>query len=206
MSDKKTSGCVVAAIVGAAVMVAVAALIAVFLFRGAVAGKKVIAAEFEKMRVESDRVVAEAAALQPVELIRGKLPDYSTYQVGQPLTREMFIAWRTDSTATSLVQDTFREKAEGADVSWNLRAGDLRLEGDHIVGSFYIPYAIATEGGPRLQTGIESVRCEFAAGERESLLNIRREQMATIRGKLTLQHGETLLRGARQAGTEVEKE
>ena len=61
-------------------------------------------------------------------------------------------------------------------------------------------------GEHQVQTSVESVRCEFASGERESLLNIRRDQMATIRGKLSLKGGETILREARQAGTEVEEE
>lgn len=206
MADKKTSGCVVAAIIGAVVLVLVVSLMATFAYRWTVAGKEVISAEIEKHRAEASRAVAEAAAIQPVELKEGKLPDYSGYQTGQPLSREMFLAWRTDPDATTLVRDTFREKAEGADVTWNLRAGDLRQDGDRIVGSFYLPYLVQSEGGHRAQSGVESVRCEFAAGERESLLNIRRDQTATIRGKLSLREGETLLREARQAGTEVEKE
>ena len=206
MSERKTSGCVVAAIVGAVLMLIVGALVATFIYRGAVAGKQMVSAQLEKSRAEADRAKADAAAAQLVELKEGELPDYSTYQPGQPLSREMFLAWRSDTDATTLVRDTFREKAEGADVTWILRAGDLRQEGNRIAGSFYLPYTLQGAGGQRTQTGVESVRCEFAVGERESLLNIRRDQRATIRGKLSLKSGETLLLEARQAGTEVEKE
>ena len=206
MAENKSSGCVVAAIIGGVVLVSIVALVSTFLYRGAVAGKEMVSAQLERHRAEESRAASEAAAVQPIELTAGKLPDYSTYQSGQPLSREMFLAWRADPEATTLVQDTFREKAEGADVTWNLRAGDLRQEGDRIIGSFYLPYVLRSEEGHRTQTGVESVRCEFAAGERESLLNIRRDQMATIRGKLFLKNDGTVLRDARQAGTEVEKE
>ncbi|MCW1921815.1 hypothetical protein OKA05_04580 [Luteolibacter arcticus] len=206
MSEKKSSGCVVAAVVGIVVLVGGLALVATLIYRGAVFGKEAMSAQFEKHRAEASKAMAEAAAVEPVKLTEGELPDYSSYQAGQPLTREMFLAWRSDTEATTLVQDTFREKAEGADVSWNLRAGDLRQEGDRIIGSFYLPYVTLAKDGIRTQTGVESLRCEFAAGERESLLNIRRDSMATIRGKLSLKNGETVLRDARQAGTGVEKE
>jgi len=205
MSEKKTSGCVVAAVIGLVLLVGGGALVAIFIYRGAVAGKELVSAKIEKHRAEADRIKAEAAA-QLVELKEGELPDYSTYQAGQPLSREMFLAWRSDVQATTLVRDTFREKAEGADVTWTLRAGDLRQEGDRITGSFYLPYALRNSGDQLTRPGVESVRCEFTAGERESLLNIRRDQPATIRGKLSLKTGETLLLDARQAGTGVEKE
>jgi hypothetical protein len=206
MAEKKTSGCVVAAIIGVVVLVGGVALVATYAFKGFRAGKEIVSAEIEKHRAEAGRAAAEAAAVQPVELTAGKLPDYSGYQAGQPLTREMFLAWRADAEATTLVRDTFREKAEGADVTWTLRAGDLRQQVDRITGSFYLPYVLRSGDGNRVQTGVESIRCEFAAGERESLLNIRRDRMATIRGKLSLKSGDTVLHDARQAGTEVEKE
>jgi hypothetical protein len=206
MSERKSSGCVVAAIIGVVLMVICGALVATFLYRGGVAAKEMVSAQIEKTRAEANRAKAEAAAAQLVELKEGELPDYSTYQAGQPLSREMFLAWRSDPDATTLVKDTFREKVEGADVTWILRAGDLRQDGNRITGNFYLPYTIQAAGGRPIQPGVESVRCEFAAGERESLLNIRRDQLATIRGKLSLKTGETLLLEARQAGTEVEKE
>src|SRR5262245_28677527 len=115
MAENKSSGCVVAAIIGGVVLVGIVALIATFVYRGAVAGKEIFSAQVERHRAEATRAANEAAAVQPIELIAGKLPDYSTYQSGQPLSREAFLAWRTDSEATTLVQDTFREKAEGAD-------------------------------------------------------------------------------------------
>jgi hypothetical protein len=206
MSEKKSSGCAIAAAIGVAVLLAGVALIAIFAYRGVRAGKAVVSAQIEKHRAEAARVEAEAAAVQPVELHEGKLPDYSGYQAGQPLERELFLAWRVDDRATTLVRETFAEKVEGAEVCWALRAGDLRQEGDRISGSFYLPYVLRAESGPRTRSGVESIRCEFAAIERESLLNIRRDRTVTIRGKLSLKQGETRLLDARQAGTGVEKE
>jgi hypothetical protein len=206
MAENKSSGCVVATIIGVVVLIIGGALVATFVYRGAVAGKRMVSAQYEKVRAEADRAKAEAEAAKLVEIEEGELPDYSTYQSGQPLSREMFLAWRSDESATTLVQETFREKVEGADVTWTLRAGDLRKDGDRITGSFYLPYVVRLKDDRDSRTGVESVRCEFASSARESLLNIRRDQMATIRGKLSLKTGETLLLDARQAGTEVEKE
>lgn len=209
MAENKSSGCVVAAIIGVVVLIIGGAIVATFIYRGAVAGKQMVSAKFEQVRAEADRAKAEAEAAKLVEIEESELPDYSSYQSGQPLSREMFLAWRSDESATTLVQETFREKVEGADVTWTLRAGDLRQDGDRITGSFYLPYVVRLksdrQGRPGVD-GVESVRCEFASVERETLLNIRRDQMATIRGKLSLKGGETILREARQAGTEVEKE
>ncbi|MEK7952017.1 hypothetical protein [Luteolibacter soli] len=206
MAENKSSGCVVAAIVGVVAVVVGAVLVSTFLYRGAVAGKRMVSAQIEKARSEADRARADATAAQMIELKEGELPDYATYQSGQPLSREMFLAWRSDTNATTLVRETFREKVEGADVTWTLRAGDLRQEGDYITGSFFLPYGLRTTTGYLTSPGVESVRCEFPVRERESLLNIRRDQTATIRGKLSLKSGETVLREARQAGTGVEKE
>jgi len=206
MAENKSSGCVVAAVIGVVVLIIGGALVATFIYRGAVAGKEMVSAKFEQVRAEADRAKADAEAAKLVEIKEGELPDYSTYQSGQPLSREMFLAWRSDENATTLVRETFREKAEGAEVTWTLRAGDLRQDGDYITGSFYLPYMVHLKGDRGDRTGVESVRCEFSAVERETLLNIRRDQMATIRGKLSLKSGETILREARQAGTEVEKE
>ena len=206
MAENKSSGCVVAAIVGVVVLIIGGALVATFVYRGAVAGKRMVSAQYEKTRAEADRAKAEAEAAKLVEIKDGEFPDYSTYQSGQPLNREMFLAWKSDENATTLVQETFREKAEGADVTWTLRAGDLRQDGDRITGNFYLPYVVRLKGDRNSRSGVESVRCEFSSVERETLLNIRRDQMATIRGKLSLKGGETILREARQAGTEVEKE
>ena len=206
MSEKKPSGCIVAAVVGIVVVVAVAAVVAILAYQGIRVGKQAVAEQMEKHRAESARIAAEEAETQPVELQGEALPDYSGYQSGDPLTREMFAAWRVDPEATTLVRDTFREKAEGADVTWTLRAGNLRQEGDRITGDFYLPYVLRSKNGRLSETGVEAVRCEFDPAERESLLDIRRDRMATIRGRLSLKTGETLLLDARQAGTEVEKE
>ena len=209
MAEKKSSGCVVAAVIGVVVLIIGGAVVATFVYRGFVAGKEAVAAKFEQARAEADRARADADAAKLVEIKEGELPDYSTYQSGQPLSREMFLAWRADESATTLVRETFREKVEGAEVTWTLRAGDLRQDGDRITGSFYLPYVVRSKDDRRGWSGVdgvESVRCEFARVERETLLSIRRDQMATIRGKLSLKNGETTLHEARQAGTEVEKE
>ncbi|HEY1122319.1 MAG TPA: hypothetical protein VGE67_11995, partial [Haloferula sp.] len=146
MAENKSSGCVVAAIVGVVVLIIGGVLVATFVYRGAVAGKRMVSAQYEKARAEADRARADADAAKLVEIKEGELPDYSTYQSGQPLSREMFLAWRSDESATTLVRETFREKAEGADVTWTLRAGDLRQDGDRITGSFYLPYVVRLKG------------------------------------------------------------
>lgn len=196
----------VAAIVGVAVLVAGAVLAGVLLFRGYQAGKKVVVEQIELHKQDEARRVAAEEADRPIELVEGKFPDYASYQPGKPLTAESYLAWKVDRNATSLVRETFRTKIEGAEVTWQLRTGDLRDEGNLITGSFYLPYVVQPDDGRRGEAGVESVRCEFAASERESLLDLRRDQPALIRGRLSLKSGELVLHDARKAGNEVEKE
>jgi hypothetical protein len=196
----------VAAIIGVAVLVAGVVLAGVLLFRGYQAGKQVVVEQIELHKLEESRRAAADAVNRPVELKEGNLPEYATYQPGLPLTREAYLAWKVDRDATSLVRETFRTKIEGAEVTWQLRTGDLRDEGSLITGSFYLPYVLQPDDGRGGEAGVEPVRCEFAASERESLLDLRRDQPALIRGRLSLKSGELVLHDARKAGDDVEKE
>ncbi len=207
MSEKKSSGCAVAAIAGAAALLVVCVLIAVLFFRSFRAGKEVIKREWSKMeaeQVESDRLAAAADPV-PVELNEESMPEYALYKAGDPLTREMFLAWKLDPGATSLLQSTFREKAEGAEVTWELQTDNLKSESEMVTGDFWIPYKISGEG-KMTQTSVVRVRCQFAAGSRESLLTIRRGDRVSIRGRLSLKDLEPTLLDARRVIEGVEKE
>ena len=206
MAEKKSSGCIVAAVIGIVALLAIGALVATLGYRGFHKGKELVKEQLAAERAERALEEAAAAAMEPVEMIEGEWPNYAGYQTGQALSREMFLAWRVDNGATTLVKETFGKKAEGAEVNWILRAGDVREEGDRISGNFYLPYMVHSKDGRRTKTGVESVRCEFAPGERESLLSIRRDQPAASRGRLSLKNNEIVLLDARQAGADVEKE
>lgn len=195
----------VAAIVVAVVVLLAAVGVVILAYRSFNAGKRIVGEKIELHRAEAERLAAKEAMLEPVELTEGELPVYAGFQPGDPLDRGMYLAWRVDEGATTLARGTFREKIEGAEVSWALRAGDIRRDGDRITGSFYLPYVVKSEDGHRKRAGVESVRCEFAPGERETLLAIRRDEVVTIRGKLSLKGDELLILDARQAGAEVEK-
>lgn len=199
------SGCMVAAIGLLVVVILGGGVTAWLTYKVASAGKQAMEERMEAHRIEAARIAAKEARKAPVRLVDGKLPDYAAFQPGDVLTREMFLAWRVDQGATTLIRETFEEKVEGAEVSWLLRAGDLREEGGRILGDFYLPFEWFSEDGTRRQSGEEALRCEFAPGERESLLDIRRDRVVEIQGRLSLKRGGLTLSDARQAGSRVEK-
>lgn len=207
MSDNKRSGCVVAAVIGVAVLVGVIAIVAVFSFKAVRAGKREVQSHLEefKAREEARAAVERESTLTAVQLREGELADYSGYQKGDPLNPEMFLAWRLDPGATTLAKEVFVEKVEGAAVIWKLQAGDLRTQGDSIVGTFQLPYAKSDPMGRNLQTGVESIECRFAAGSKESLLAIRRDRPVMIAGRLSLVNGGFVILDARLATGDVEK-
>jgi hypothetical protein len=147
----------------------------------------------------------ESKAAAAVRLKEGELADYSGYRAGDPLSRELFLAWRLDHGATTLTKEVFEKNAEGAEVEWELQAGDLVSSGDRIAGDFYLPYLKTDAKSRNRQSGVEQVTCHFAEGTRDSLLGIRRGGAATLRGRLSLVNGRVVLNEARLASEDVEK-
>jgi hypothetical protein len=197
----------VAAVIVLAVLVAVIVLVGVFSWKAARHGKREIQARFDQYEatMEARAAEEESKVAAAVQLKEGELADYSGYQKGDPLNPEMFLAWRLDPGATTLAKEVFVEKVEGAAVIWKLQAGDLRTQGDSIVGTFQLPYAKSDPKGRNLQTGVESIECRFAAGSKESLLAIRRDRPVMIAGRLSLVNGGFVILDARLATEDVEK-
>lgn len=207
MSDRKRSGCVVAAVVGVLVLAGVIALVFVFSFKAVRHGKREVEeqiAEF-KAREEARTAAERENTVTAVELKEGELADYSGYRKGDPLSPELFLAWRMDQGATTLAKEVFAEKAEGAEVVWKLQAGDLTPQGESVVGTFYLHYSKSDSKGRSLQTGVESIECRFAPASKESLLAIRRDRPAMIGGRLSLANGNLVIQDARLATEDVEK-
>lgn len=211
MDEKSKSGCVVAAVVGLVALVIGVAAVAVFSYRALSLGKEQV-----KQRIEAyesrEKAADEAAAAALAEeekatvvLREGQLPDYSSYRTGTPLRPEIYLAWRLDSGATTLAKEDFLMRAEGADVTWLMRAGDLQANGDRISGTFHLAYWLADRNGGNRQAGVEAVDCRFAEEARESLLSIRRGGTVLVRGRLSLAGGGPVLEDARRVTEEVEK-
>lgn len=196
-----------AAVIVLAVLVAVIVLVGVFSWKAARHGKREIQARFDQYEatMEARAAEEESKVAAAVQLKEGELADYSGYQKGDPLNPEMFLAWRLDPGATTLAKEVFVEKVEGAAVIWTLQAGDLRTQGDSIVGTFQLPYAKSDPKGRNLQSGVESIECRFAAGSKESLLAIRRDRPVMIAGRLSLVNGGFVILDARLATEDVEK-
>lgn len=207
MSDRKRSGCAVAAVIGLVVVVGVVALVFVFSFKAVRHGKQ--AAEDHWSRIEAREEVRmadqESRVAAAVQLKEGELADYSGYRAGDPLSRELFLSWRLDQGATTLAKEVFEKNAEGAEVEWELQAGDLVSSGDGIAGDFYLPYLKADAKSRSRQSGVEPVTCHFAEGIRDSLLGIRRGEAVTLRGRFSLVNGRVVLKDARLATEDVER-
>lgn len=207
MSDRKRSGCVVAAVVGLLAVAGIVALFLVFSFKAARAGKREALEYMERLEERAELRAAEekGKSVAAIELREGELADYSGYKLFAPLSPEVFLSWRLDQGATTLAKEAFVQTAEGAQVSWELQAGDLRTEGDKIVGVFYLPYVFSDRKGTSRQAGVESIECRFAPESKESLLVIRRDRPARIAGRLSLAGGNLVIKDARLATEDVEK-
>jgi hypothetical protein len=205
MSEKKSSGCVVASLVGILLVVAgtvlVGSLVGSLVFKTFRAGKEAVAAELAEHRAGAARTAEDGT----LELSGDAMPEYASYQPGRPLTREMLVAWAVDERATTLAREAFREKAEGALVTLPLRARDVVAEGDRIRGGFYVPYRVKYDKH-RSKSGAVELSCEFAPAVKDELLAIRRDEEVTIEGRLSLKGGQPALLDARLPGVKVEKE
>lgn len=196
-----------AAVIGLAVLVGVIAIVFVFSFKAARTGRREALEYMERLeeRAALRGAEEESKAAAAVRLKEGELADYSGYRAGDPLSRELFLAWRLDHGATTLTKEVFEKNAEGAEVEWELQAGDLVSSGDRIAGDFYLPYLKTDAKSRNRQSGVEQVTCHFAEGTRDSLLGIRRGGAATLRGRLSLVNGRVVLNEARLASEDVEK-
>lgn len=196
-----------AAVIVLAVLVAVIVLVGVFSFKAVRHGKREVESHLEdfKAREEARAAEEESKVAAVVQLKEGELADYSGYRAGDPLSRELFLAWRLDHGATTLAKEVFVKNAEGAEVVWELQAGDLQPSGNQIAGDFYLPYWKTDAKGRNRQSGVEPVTCHFAEGTRDTLLGIRRGGAATLRGRLSLVNDRAVLTEARLATEDVEK-
>lgn len=201
MSEKKSSGCAVALLVGILLVVVGTLLLGSLVFKSFRAGRELVASELAEHRAEAARTAEDGT----LELSGDAMPEYASFQPGQTLTREMLVAWAVDDRATTLMRETFRERAEGAAVSLRLHARDVVAEGVGIRGGFYVPYRVKYDAH-RSKAGAVELACEFAPDGRDELLSIRRDQAVTIEGRLSFKDGEPVLRDARLPGTKVEKE
>lgn len=206
MSDKSRSGCVGLAVIGVLALIGGVFLVATIGYKAVSAGKREVQSHLEdfKAREEARAAEEESKIAAAVQLKEGELADYSGYRSGDPLSRELFLAWRLDQGATTLAKEVFVKNAEGAEVVWELQAGDLQPSGNQIAGDFYLPYWTVAKGGSR-QSRLVQVTCHFAEGTRDTLLGIRRGAAATLRGKLSLVNDRVVLNEARLATEEVEK-
>ncbi len=211
MNEKSKSGCVVAAVLGLVVLVIGVTGVAIFSYRALSLGKEQVKQRIEaheKREKAADEAAAAALAEEEkssVVLREGQLPDYSGYRAGAPLGPEIYLAWKLDSGATTLAKEDFLKRAEGAEVTWLMRAGDLQENGDRISGTFHLTYWMADRQGGNRQAGVEPVECRFAGEARESLLSIRRGGTVLVRGRLSLTGGGLVLEDARRVTEEVEK-
>jgi hypothetical protein len=198
---------VVAAIAGGVALLVVSVLVGLLIFRSFRVGKEVIQREWSKIETEQRAAAeqAKAAEMDSVELQLGSMPEYALYKAGDPLTPEMFLAWKVDPGATSLLQAAFKEKADGAEVTWRLQTDNLRSEAEEVTGDFWIPYKVISEEGD-IQNRVIRIRCQFAREARDSLLTIRRGDPVKIRGRLSLKDLEPVLLEARPVIEGVEKE
>jgi len=185
---KKVSGCGVAAIIGAAVILGVITLV-VFGFYWLFSARK--------MEVKEKVAMAQSAAVRDSAIASmdedGRLvydesdwPVFEPLKPGDAVSRDQFLISTIDDTATELARESFRERADGAPVAWMMKLSDVRAATDgELVADFLISYGIRNRGGGGSYSQLKVVAI-FDEDQRESLLNLRRGNWVTVNGTLSL--------------------
>lgn len=170
----KGFGCATFVLLGLAVVLALIAGCGLLTFRAVKTGSRVAKEQLKELKENGGTVTFH----------EDQLPDYPAYQKGSPLARDVFLAWKIDPRRTSIGEHAFREKAEGASATWNLRIMDIAARGDGVLMKCEVPYELRIRDG-MTRTSSVSVHCEFAAGARDSLLSLRQGDWVEIAGRVS---------------------
>jgi len=171
----KGFGCATFVLVGLAVVLALIAGCGLLTFRAVKSGSRVAKEHLKEIRGRNEAV----------SLDEEHFPDYAAYQKGSLLDRDVFLAWKLDPRRTSIGEQAFREKAEGASVDWNLRVVDIAARGEGVLMKCEVPFEIDMRGNMRNSSSV-AVHCEFASSAKDSLLSLRKGDWTGIAGRVSL--------------------
>jgi hypothetical protein len=106
----------------------------------------------------------------------------------EAVSLKQFILTIDDPRATELARETFRERADGAPVTWSMTLASVKEEGGLLVADLDAPYAISKTTGSSGTTtyGELSVQAEFDSSQRDALIKLRRGDSVTVQGRLAL--------------------
>ena len=112
----------------------------------------------------------------------------SLLEDGQQVERDYFLAWQKDEKLTKLSRQDFRDKANGSQVEWQLKLNELRETGQGLEGKFEVRYLLKEEYANRQMEsfGKEYINVHFRDGQRDRLIELRKEDWVTIGGELEL--------------------
>lgn len=191
----KSFGCTTFVLFGLVVVLALIAGCSLLTFRGFKSAS----------RIAKENLIQAKSHGGSVTLREEALPDYSIYQKGASLDRDVFLAWKLDPRRTSIGEKSFREKAEGAAVTWNLQIEDIEDRGDGLLAKCVVPYDLQHPGNFSTSSQV-TVNCEFPSSARDSLLPLRKGSWVDISGRLSLDTDEgARILDAQPASRVVEK-
>lgn len=185
MAERKKSGCL-------------GAIIAIIIIGGLVFVGLIAAIYKSKERsvvLAEETARARAAAVTTLAFKEDELPRFPFPKVGEPISREQFVAHMIDDHATDLAKDSFREVASQATVTWKLRTHDIQERDGHITGEFDLPWEIRHHRSTRSSS--VRVYCHFTEESRQGLLDLRRDDWVTITGNLSFDGNTPSIKDAR---------
>ena len=111
---------------------------------------------------------------------------HSPLMTGETVPIEQYASIMLGPT-TTLAKQAFVETANGQNVEWTMRLSDLKKAGSgEITGTFKT--RVVFQRGDRRQDGFElRFRCLFGETPGEHLMDLRKDDLATIAGKLQLE-------------------
>lgn len=190
MGKKGNSGCRIAAlIVGGIVLVF--ALVVGGLFWMLNARSIEMHGEAKRAHAEAVEVMESAAASSGSGRLEFDESDWQSLvplEEDQAVSLKQFILTMDDPRSTELARETFRERADGAPVTWSMTLNGVKEEGGLLVADLDVPYATRKAAGPGTTTtyGELNVRAEFDPSQRDALIKLRRGDPVTVQGRLAL--------------------
>lgn len=188
---KKMSGCAIAALIGAAVLLGGIALVAFVLFGYLNARKTESMQKMELAQLAAERDMGIATMAEDGRLFfdEADLPEFEPLKPGDAVSRDQFLISTVDSTSTALARENFRQQADGAPVEWSMKLMDVSsAQVGSLVADFEIAYGIRRFGGTEMYSQLQ-VEAEFDKSQRDALLRLRRGHWVTVNGTLSLAGG-----------------
>jgi hypothetical protein len=193
-SNSSNRGCLVAALIIAAILVIGGVGMATFPFRFKARDSAMLRSEQIQLAHETaTRMNSAEGSNGPLVVIdRATLGNYSATEFGETLDAKQYVAIACAPNLTSLAEQKFIEAANGMPVDWPVRIEDIKADSNkegQITGEFSMPYEIRK--GLSGHGSSITISATFPVEMSDDLISLRTGETVHIRGKLQTRNRST---------------